>query len=706
MTNPSVPLRATPFQKILIANRGEIALRVMRSAKELGYRTVAVYSTADSNARHVFEADQAICIGEPEAARSYLNITALIEAAHASGADAVHPGYGFLAENEQFAQACERAGLVFIGPSANAIEAMGNKAEAKRLMEQANIPCIPGYLGDDQSDERLISEAGRIGYPVMIKAAAGGGGRGMRYAASAGDFIALLHSARSEALSAFGSSEIILERALIEPRHIEIQILADRYGNVIHLGERDCSIQRRHQKVIEETPSPAVTPELRTRMGQAAITAAKLIGYEGAGTIEFLLSSEGLFYFMEMNTRLQVEHPVTEAVTGLDLVQLQLRIAAGQPLELAQTDVHWSGHAIEARLCAEDMNANFMPQSGVFGLWQIPKYLRVDHALQSNADVPMFYDSMVAKLIAHGTTREEAIRKLITGLEDTVALGVRTNQHFLQRCLAHPVFAAGAATTAFIEQYLEKLLSVKSDEQARAAAVVAVALQELRDTSGIASADSMSELALRFVMNSRFDLNGQRCQVELVRKRAASGSCQYQISVTLLPATASAPTHTTKPKEIGKSDVETHSFSITPVRQNGSENSSEIRLICNGVLERAHYWSEKYDGRKGREGAVLWLHYLGQAWQAQDMTLAQGHRQALTGSDGKLRALMNGRVVAVLTQPGQPVRVGDPVFTIEAMKMEHIHSAPVAGTLTVLHAQVGQQVAARQVIAEIEPPKV
>lgn len=370
----------TDFHKILIANRGEIALRVNRTAHAMGYQTVAVYSTADARSRHVFEADQAVCIGEPLPAQSYLRIEAIIEAARLAGADAVHPGYGFLAENADFARACRQAGLVFIGPSPEAIIAMGHKAGAKKIMMDAGVPCIPGYQGQDQSQDRLLAEAERIGFPVMIKATAGGGGRGMRLVHSAKEFPDLLRSAQSEAQNAFGDPEVILERAIIEPRHIEIQILADRHGNAIHLGERDCSVQRRHQKVIEEAPSPAVSAELRERMGATAVAAVKAIGYEGAGTLEFLLDQQGDFYFMEMNTRLQVEHPVTEAITGLDLVELQLRVAAGQALPLRQEEVTFQGHAIEVRLCTEDVAKGFMPQSGTMLLWQAPEHLRVEHA--------------------------------------------------------------------------------------------------------------------------------------------------------------------------------------------------------------------------------------------------------------------------------------------------------------------------------------
>src|SRR5215475_5602267 len=354
----------TNFFKILIANRGEIALRILRTAKRLGYGTVAVYSDADRDALHVREADSAVRIGEALPAQSYLRIDAIIAAAKASGASDVHPGYGFLAENEDFAQACRDAGLVFIGPSPQAIKAMGNKAGAKEIMQKAGVPTVPGYQGTEQGDAVMLAEAKKVGFPVMIKAVAGGGGRGMRLVADASSFPDALRSARSEAQGAFGDPTVILERAIVDPRHIEIQVFGDRHGNAIHLGERDCSVQRRHQKLIEEAPSPAVTAQLREKMGAVAVAAVRSLGYEGAGTLEFLFDATGSFYFMEMNTRLQVEHPVTEAITGLDLVELQLRVAAGEPLGVKQEDIRFSGHAIEVRLCSEDAGHDFMPQSG------------------------------------------------------------------------------------------------------------------------------------------------------------------------------------------------------------------------------------------------------------------------------------------------------------------------------------------------------
>ncbi|SEB08621.1 acetyl-CoA carboxylase biotin carboxylase subunit [Variovorax sp. YR216] len=650
---------ATPFHKILIANRGEIALRVIRSARALGYRTVAVYSTADAGARHVQEADQAVCIGEPLPAQSYLRIPAIIEAAKLTGADAVHPGYGFLAENEDFAQACKDAGLVFIGPSAEAIVSMGNKAGAKSLMQAADVPCIPGYQGEDQSEERLAQEAARIGFPVMIKATAGGGGRGMRLVPTAKEFADLLRSARSEAQSAFGDPEVILERAIVEPRHIEIQIFADRYGNAIHLGERDCSVQRRHQKVVEEAPSPAVDAELRARMGATAVAAVKAIRYEGAGTLEFLLDREGNFYFMEMNTRLQVEHPVTEAITGLDLVELQLRVAAGEPLPLSQEDVRLSGHAIEVRLCAEDADKGFMPQSGTVALWKMPAQLRVEDALHSGGEVPPFYDSMIAKLISHGRTRDEARRKLASGLEDAVALGVTTNQAFLRSCLLHPVFAAGGATTAFIGQHQDALLAPDPATRERAIALAAVLLHET--ANGRRHGPPGRRMPHKLPISLRFDLGGVTHNASLVlgshrHFEVAEGGRTFVIEIAAL-------------------------------------TDDSARFVCDGVLESAAWH---------RDGATLLMQYRGLSLRVEDKTRAASARQGESGGDGKLRASMNGRVVAVLAEVGQIVQAGQPIVTLEAMKMEHVHTAPLRGKLTAVHVATGEQVAASRVVAEIE----
>ena len=643
--------RRTPFHKLLIANRGEIAMRVMRSAKAMGYATVAVYSRADAQALHVSAADEAVCIGEPLPAESYLRIAHLIAAARSSGADAVHPGYGFLAENADFAQACADAGLVFVGPSAQAIRAMGHKAGAKRLMMEAGVPCIPGYQGGDQSESRLIEEAGRIGYPVMIKATAGGGGRGMRLVRDAGEFAAMLTSARSEARSAFGDDEVLLERALLEPRHIEIQVMADRYGHAVHLGERDCSVQRRHQKVIEEAPSPAVNAELRERMGVAAVQAVKAIAYEGAGTLEFLLDRAGQFYFMEMNTRLQVEHPVTEAVTGLDLVALQLQMAAGEALAMRQDDVRFTGHAIEVRLCAEDPHAGFMPQSGRLGLWRAAPQLRVEHGLAPQCDVPPYYDSMIAKLISHGQNRDEARRRLLQGLADTVALGVKTNQAFLGACLRHPVFVQGQATTGFIAQNQAELLAEDAAAEREAFAVAAALFHSAPD--GV--------LLHRFDLPVRLANAARRVGATLVHQ--PDGGCTIQL------------------------DGERFELRLLDVGTN------DARLLCNGLRHTVVF---------RRDGTRLDLHLRGRPWHIEDLTRQAVLRHSQAGGDGKLRAAMNGRVVAVNVAVGDAVVLGQAMLTLEAMKMEHAHSAPLAGRVVAVHVSVGDQVGAHRVVAEVE----
>ncbi len=650
-------MKKTPFSKVLVANRGEIALRVMRSAKTLGYRTVAVYSDADRHARHVREADQAVHVGGALPAHSYLNIDAIIAAAKRSGADAVHPGYGFLAENEDFAQACADAGLVFIGPSPAAIISMGNKAGAKTLMIAAGVPCIPGYQGEDQSEETLAAEAKKVGFPVMIKATAGGGGRGMRLVSEAAQFVDALRSAKSEARSAFGSDEVILERAIMEPRHIEIQIFADRHGNAIHLGERDCSVQRRHQKVVEEAPSPAVNAELRARMGATAVAAVKAIAYEGAGTLEFLLDRDGNYYFMEMNTRLQVEHPVTEAITGLDLVELQLRVAAGEPLPLTQQDVRFSGHAIEVRLCAESPRAGFMPQSGRIDLWQVPPGVRIEHALSSGADVSPYYDSMIAKIVGYGRSRDDARRVLARALEDTVALGIETNQVFLGRCITHPVFAAGGATTAFIGNHLDELLTGDADTDTRAHAIAAVLLYATAGNSPRASS-----ISHRLPISLRFDADASAREAGLIN----CGNGRYSVSVD------------GRTFDIAVIDLDIHS----------------VRFSCEGLVESASIF---------RDRTSLMLHYRGQPFRLQDNTHAATVKAGAAVSDGKIRATMNGRVVALQVSVGDTVTAGQPILTLEAMKMEHVHAATVAGKVVALNVAMGDQVAAYRVVAEIEP---
>ncbi|MGY2399778.1 acetyl/propionyl/methylcrotonyl-CoA carboxylase subunit alpha [Pseudomonas sp. SDO5271_S396] len=445
------------FSKILIANRGEIACRLQRTAQALGYRTVAVYSDADAQALHVQMADEAVRIGPAPVQQSYLDMPAILAAAKITGADAVHPGYGFLSENPDFARACQDAGLTFIGPGVEAIELMGSKRQSKLAMLEAGVPCIAGYQGSAQDDATLQTEAERIGYPLMIKASAGGGGRGMRLVHSADQLPEQLRTARSEALNAFGSDELILEQALIDPRHVEIQIFGDSHGNLIYLGERDCSIQRRHQKIIEEAPCPVMTPALRQAMGEAALKAGRAVNYVGAGTVEFLLDRNGHFYFLEMNTRLQVEHPVTELITGLDLVHWQLQIAAGQPLPLTQQEVSLSGHAMEVRLYAEDPAQGFLPQTGDVLRWEPAAGVRLDHGVCEGQRISPFYDPMLGKLIAHGATREGARRKLLRAVEDTVLLGVTSNQRLLVDLLKHPDFIEGEFSTGLIAEHFSEI---------------------------------------------------------------------------------------------------------------------------------------------------------------------------------------------------------------------------------------------------------
>jgi geranyl-CoA carboxylase alpha subunit len=650
-------IRRTLFFKILVANRGEIAMRIMRTARRLGFGVVAIYSDADRDALHVREADAAVRIGGALPAQSYLNIAAIVAAAKASGADAVHPGYGFLAENEDFAQACKDAGLVFVGPSPESIMAMGNKAGAKEIMRKAGVPVVPGYQGADQGDGVMLAEARKIGFPVMIKAVAGGGGRGMRLVKGAESFPDALRSARSEAKAAFGDGSVILERAIRNPRHIEIQVFGDRYGNAVHLGERDCSVQRRHQKLIEEAPSPAVTPKLRQRMGDAAVAAVRSLRYEGAGTLEFLLDDSGEFYFMEMNTRLQVEHPVTEAITGLDLVELQLRIARGEPLTLVQEDIRLEGHAIEVRLCSEDADHDFMPQSGTMARWQVPEGVRVEHALQSGSEIPPFYDSMVAKIISHGVDREEARGRLICALEQLIAFGVTTNQTFLMSCLRHPAFAMGDATTAFIAEHRDTLLARKDapSEPAFAALLLHVSNPHAPPWRGGRS------LAVTFPLPMRIEIDHAAHELELFRERegcyvvAAKGS-EYR-------------------------------FEIDAV------DDEIIRVRSNGVMESATFH---------RGGDRLYFLHRGLTHVVRDLTLAAPQAATAGGGDGKVRAAMNGRVVAVLVKAGERVAAGQPVMTLEAMKMEHVHTAAVAGTIAAIDVAEGAQVTTGQIVIEIE----
>ena len=494
------------FTKILIANRGEIACRIQRTAQALGYRTVAVYSDADTDALHVQMADEAVHIGPAPVHQSYLNTEAILAAAQLTGADAIHPGYGFLSENPDFARACQQATLTFIGPSAEAIELMGSKRLSKLAMLDAGVPCIAGYQGSAQDDATLQREAERIGFPLMIKASAGGGGRGMRLVHQREQLLEQLRTARSEAMNAFGSDELILEQALIDPRHVEVQLFGDSHGNLIYLGERDCSIQRRHQKVIEEAPCPVMTPDLRQAMGEAALKAGRAVNYVGAGTVEFLLDRNGQFYFLEMNTRLQVEHPVTEMITGLDLVDWQLQIAAGQPLPLTQSQVTLTGHAMEVRLYAEDPAQGFLPQTGDVLRWEPAPGVRIDHGLLEGQTVSPFYDPMLGKIIAHGASREEARRKLLRAVEDSALLGVATNQRLLIDLLKHPDFINGDFSTGLIAEHFSVIpQQTATAEQLKLAAALFYQHSANQHTQTLARWRNTASVPVTY----RLEVNGQ-----------------------------------------------------------------------------------------------------------------------------------------------------------------------------------------------------
>ena len=665
-----------PFTKILIANRGEIAVRIARTARAMGYRTVAVFSDADAEALHVRLCDQAVRIGPAAVRESYLSIGAMVDAAKRAGADAVHPGYGFLSENEGFAAACEAAGLVFIGPPSSAIAAMGNKAAAKRRMLAAGVPCVPGYHGPDQSDRTLAGEAERIGYPLMIKAAAGGGGRGMRRVDRPGDLEQALASARSESLSAFGSDDLILERAIIEGRHIEIQVFADSHGNVIHLGERDCSIQRRHQKVIEEAPSPVMTRELRAQMGEAAVTAAREIGYCGAGTVEFLLDAGGAFYFLEMNTRLQVEHPVTEAITGLDLVAWQLRVAQGERLPLGQAQVRLDGHAIEARLYAEAPQQGFLPQSGTVQVWQPAAGLglRIDHGLEAPCAVTPHYDPMLAKIIARGATREEARRRLLLALEDTVLLGIETNRAFLVEMLEHPEFVAGGATTAFIDRHFpqESMARRARSDGDRLLALAAALLFAARidDRASSSSADPAFLQSWRSTGDAgvpmRLLCDGDTREVEVVGRPDANFSIYFKDYASAAP------------------DYDIRLVDLA---------ADSVRFEIQGLRQTARFV---------HVGSDVHLQSGAMTVKVTDGTLVRDARAAADG-DLRLLAPMNGRIVAVLAQAGEPVFKGQRIAVLEAMKMQHELTAQRDGTLAEVAVREGDQVAARQLVAALAP---
>jgi geranyl-CoA carboxylase alpha subunit len=640
------------FSRVLVANRGEIACRVIASARAKGYATVAVVSEADRGARHEQLADQAVVIGPGPAAQSYLDPQRIIAAAVATGAQAIHPGYGFLSENADFARACAKAGLVFIGPTPEAIAAMGDKAESKRRMVDAGVPCVPGYHDKAQDDAALTKAAKAIGYPVMVKASAGGGGRGMRLVETPDALAAALASARSEAKNAFGDDTLLLERAIVEPRHVEIQVFGDEYGSVIHLGERDCSVQRRHQKVVEEAPSPAVDAELRARMGAAAVKAAQAIGYVGAGTVEFLLGADGAFYFLEMNTRLQVEHPVTEMITGLDLVAWQLDIAQGRPLPLTQDQVAFHGHAIEVRLYAEDPAQGFLPQTGVVRRWAPAGApgVRVDHGLVDGAAISPFYDPMIAKIVAHGADRDEALLRLTGALEQTAVLGVTTNKAFLREVLTAPAFAAGQATTGFIARQFPDGWHAQAPDPATIALAAALFVD---GAGGGWRSNRWSVHPLTLVCGE------QRLALSAHRDGA----------VWLIDGDA------------GQRRVRIL-----------SRDGGRVAWRCDGQDRQAHF--ALADGE-------LFLDTGASVFAFSDRTFAPP-RAADEQGDGVLRAPMSGAVVSVNVAAGDRVTRGQVLLVLEAMKMEHQIVARFDGVVETLPAALGAQVAARDVLAVVK----
>ena len=659
------------FNKILIANRGEIACRVAATAKRLGVKTVAVYSDADANAKHVAVCDEAVHIGGSAPKDSYLRWERIIEAAKATGAQAIHPGYGFLSENEDFAQACAAAGLVFIGPPASAIKDMGLKAESKQLMEKAGVPLVPGYHGSDQDPALLQREADRIGYPVLIKASAGGGGKGMRAVDKSEDFAAALESCKREAINSFGDDAVLVEKYVQRPRHIEIQVFGDTHGNCVYLFERDCSVQRRHQKVLEEAPAPGMTPELRARMGEAAVAAARAVNYVGAGTVEFIVEQPGgydapeqmKFYFMEMNTRLQVEHPVTEAITGLDLVEWQLRVASGEPLPVQQQDLRITGHAIEARICAENPDNNFLPATGALNVYALPECVtfergsvRVDSGVRQGDAISPFYDSMVAKLIVHGDTREQALARLDDALEQTHIVGLATNVQFLRRVAKTDAFAQAKLDTALIPREQAVLFHQEPvGLPLAAAAAVAQTLLKERASEGVDPFSRRDGFHTHGVVQRRFEFEfgGEHAKAWLTYERGGS-------------------LHLT----VGEGETAVAGPLVFAPQADG------IELQFAGQRTRAAVYAQ---------GEVDHVFTPLGATQITAIDLL-AHAGEVAAEGGRLTAPMPGKVVSFAVKAGDTVAKGQPLAVMEAMKMEHTIAAPADGVVQELLYAPGDQV--------------
>ncbi|WLQ14223.1 acetyl/propionyl/methylcrotonyl-CoA carboxylase subunit alpha [Hahella aquimaris] len=645
--------------KILVANRGEIACRVIRTARDLGFRTVAVYSDADRDAPHALLADEAVHLGPAPVAESYLDADKILAACRLSGADAVHPGYGFLSENARFAEKCADAGVTFIGPPADAIALMGSKRLSKLAMQEADVPCIPGYEGEDQSDATFTKEARRIGFPIMIKASAGGGGRGMRLALSEAELAAQIKTARSEALNAFGSDELILEKALLQPRHIEIQVFADTQGAVLYLGERDCSVQRRHQKVVEEAPSPFVDADLRERMGAAAVKAAQSCGYVGAGTVEFLVDQDKRFYFLEMNTRLQVEHPVTELVTGFDLVAWQIQVAAGASLPVTQDQVRIQGHAMEVRLYAEDPQQNFLPQTGSIQRWRpaLSEGVRIDDGVKEGQTITPHYDPMLAKIIAWGADREQARRRLQHAVEDSLLFGVIGNQLFLANILKHPAFQQGEANTGFLANEFKDDPSLSP--QPPSDWVVALAALIFHHQSDLNTPHSDWRSA--GYHSWPYELRSGDDIWELALETQEDGVFQVRLEGRTLP--------------LGLQHIE----------------PEQALFECDGLRRRVRYL---------RQENRLSLHLDGAVYDFEDLTHAPAEAGDASG-DGSIRASMDGRIVDVLVEQGQNVEKGATLVVLEAMKMEHPLKADISGVVEEIKVKTGDQVRIRELLVTL-----
>ena len=665
------------FNKILIANRGEIACRVAATCKRLGIASVAVYSDADADAKHVSACDEAVHIGGATAAESYLRVARIIEAARATGAQAVHPGYGFLSENEDFAHACEAAGIVFIGPPVEAIAAMGSKAAAKALMHAAAVPLVPGYHGDDQNPEILHREADAIGYPVLLKASAGGGGKGMRVVERSEDFLAALASCKREAASSFGNDRVLIEKYLTRPRHVEVQVFADRHGGAVYLFDRDCSVQRRHQKVLEEAPAPGLSAQIKREMGEAAVAAARAVNYVGAGTVEFIMTATGDFYFMEMNSRLQVEHPVTEMITGQDLVEWQLRVAAGQPLPLTQDQLKIDGHAIEARIYAEHPARGFLPSTGTLKHLRMPEGVefaihagagesrkapvRIDSGVREGDTITPFYDPMIAKLIVHGATREEALARMSRALHACEVVGPHTNVEFLQRIVESEPFATGDLDTGLIERHHEALFAPvkKPFKEALALACAALLTREGGTAHGASPWDALSHWRL----NSGFTQTLGWLAIE------SSGETGSPFTVAFAR------------------DGATQTLEHDGVREAFSWSSGA------GLHEyRATIGDARATGRVFIDGDTFHVFCLGHALAFEWQNLL-AHAADAEHGEGRLTAPMPGKVIAVLVEPGAVVEKGTPLIVMEAMKMEHTIGAPAAGTVSEVLYAVGDQVA-------------